>query len=248
MQGTLKGVPIHYQNVRSIRSELDRGYTAWARDAIHGEIIESTACFNRFSEIKLNLPSVEIAHFSDVNIIGRYLQPNTIILSPNLLKHYLTLRGTFGPNDGGFGLTVSEIIAHENLHRFRKLNNLDQKMSTYSGKLLSWQVQEYSAVLGSLSYIVMYGYGNYLEEVKETANVFNNLYPPSTRTTIYAAAYDLSLSKCLRKGFDPEHELSIILRSDTINVLQDIVSYMENAEIETWINKALRKEFGPLRK
>ena len=244
----MQGVPIHYQAVKSIQKELDRGYTAWARDAIRSEIVESTSCFNRFSEIKLNLPSVEIAHFSDSNIIGRYLQPNTIILSPDLLKRCLTLKGTFGPNNGGFGLKLSEIIAHENMHRFRKAGKLDSKFSTSNGKLLSWQVQEYSAVLGSLSYIIMYGYGNYLEEVKETTREFNRLNNSSLRTGVYSIAYNLSLSKCLNKGFDPECELNVLLRSDTKGIIQDIIDYIGNDEIGTMMNEMLRKELGPLRR
>ena len=251
MSAGLQRVPIHYQNVKGIRSELYRGYTAWARDALRGEIIESTACFNRFSEMKLNLPMVEIVSFSDANRIGQYLRPNTILLSSNLLSGYLTLRGTYGPNDGGFGLKVSEVIAHENVHRFRALNNLDKRMSTPQGMFLSRQIEEYTAVLGSLSYIIMYGYGNYLEEVKESTKTANRLYSPSTGTmndAIYPAAYSLSLSICLRKDFDPERELNALLRSDMIDILKGVVNYLGSSEIESGVNRILRLESTASRK
>lgn len=239
---------LSYRAVKEIKRSLDPSYNEWARDAIRGEIAESTSCFNRFSAIRLNLPKVVIAtDLGDPKTIGLYRGSDTISLSSNMLE-YLVRRGVFGPKESGFGLKVSEVIAHENLHRFRRLNNLEYRLSSRQGKLLHLQAEEYSAVLGSLSYIHMYGYGSYLDEVKETAREFGRIGTPSARDIVYSVAYNLSLAKCLAKEFDPERELAIILRSNTIDMVRDLVKTFGNANLEAEVNRVIKRELRLLKR
>jgi hypothetical protein len=237
-----------YRAVKGIQRSFDPGYSEWARDAIRGEIIESTSCFNRFSATKLNLPKIMIAtDLGRQSTIGVYNPPDTIRLSSHLLD-YLVSEGVFGPKEGGFGLKVSEVIAHENMHRFRWLNGLQHKMSSLQGEYLYLQAEEYLAVLGSLSYIYIYGYGSYLNEVKDIAREFRRIEAPSVRNTVYSVSYNISIAKCLSKDFDPERELGIIMRSDTIDVIKDLVKIFGSADIETEINRILKSELRSLKR